>query len=158
MAKNVNRCGKIRAVKIEIDQSGKIENTNRPTVIASSSGKSLIIFPKEKQIVQKYFRKINRGRQFIYWTFAALILILLYNDRIPSDITIDREYPGQEALIKSYLMQLLRFRNHLIDKRLIVFHSVGKKSKAHLFAYQAYQNRKATILVKAQEILKLMKT
>jgi len=49
-------------MRIEIDQSGKIENTAKPTVIAFSGkrDKSLIIFAGEKQKLQNHFRKIGK--------------------------------------------------------------------------------------------------
>ncbi len=49
-------------MRIEIDQSGKIENTNKPKVIAftGDKNKSLIIFAGEKQKLQKHFRRIGK--------------------------------------------------------------------------------------------------
>lgn len=49
-------------MKIEIDQSGRVEYTNKPTVIGFSNhkNKTIIIFATEKQKLQRYFRKINK--------------------------------------------------------------------------------------------------
>ncbi|MCX6810253.1 MAG: hypothetical protein NTY30_00740 [Candidatus Berkelbacteria bacterium] len=51
-------------MKIEIDQSGKIEETGKPTVIAFSNGKSasIIISAKDKKLVQTVFRKIGQPK------------------------------------------------------------------------------------------------
>ena len=58
-------------MKIEIDQSGKIENTNKNTIIAFSDSKfkSIFISAKEKREIQKFFRRIGKPKIFIYKVF-----------------------------------------------------------------------------------------
>ena len=62
-------------MRIEIDQSGKIENTNKNTIIAFSNNKfkSIFISAKDKREIQKFFRRIGKPRIFVYKTFAILI-------------------------------------------------------------------------------------
>lgn len=68
-------------MKIYIDQSGKIENTNQPTIVAFSNGDSgsVLVAAKDKKEIQKYCRLFHRGRIFVYKTFACLIFILKEN-------------------------------------------------------------------------------
>ena len=63
-------------MKVEIDQSGKIENTNRPTVIGFSNSEtgSLILPAKEKKLLNNYFKKCGRPRLFIFLVFSAQIV------------------------------------------------------------------------------------
>ena len=55
-------------MNIAIDQSSKIEYTNKDTVIAYSNHKqkSLIIKAKDKRKVQKMFREAGKPDIFIY--------------------------------------------------------------------------------------------
>lgn len=142
-------------MKIEIDQSGKIENTGKPTVIAFSSkkDKSLIIFAGEKQKLQNHFRKIDKPSSFVYMTFAILICLLIKGERLIDEIVIDREYPGQEVLIKSYLIQFLRKSGRTFDKSKIYFQEIGRKSPAHDYAVRSYRRKSADMKVKSTEIL-----
>lgn len=145
-------------MRVEIDQSGKLEDTNRLTVIALSTGKTIGIIAREKQALQKYFRQINKRRQYIYKTFAILVFLIIKSGEKLDEIVIDREYPGQEPLIKSYLLELLRSVDYPIHKRSIIFRSIGKKSMAHALAYKAFQNKRAQIHVKTKDILKFLQT
>ena len=64
-------------MKIEIDQSGKIENTNKHTYLAFSNHQHFVlkINSVEKRKLQKYFRSIGKSKLFIYLTFASLIIL-----------------------------------------------------------------------------------
>ena len=66
---------------IEIDQSGKIENTSKNTVIAFSNEifGSILVKAKDKREIQKIFRKIGKPRIFVYRLFAILIFLLIKN-------------------------------------------------------------------------------
>lgn len=140
-------------MRIEIDQSGKIEDTNKPTVVGFSNSKhrTVIILSTEKQKLQKYFRQIGKPNVYRYKTFAILISILLKNEHL-SQIIIDTEYVGQDALIKSYLLNLLRKNRKFFDKKDIIFKPIGKKSRAHILAYSAYRLGKADCKVGADDI------
>lgn len=146
-------------MRYQIDQSGKIEKTNRLTVICFSNRKchTLLILAKDKQYLQKIFRKTGKPKMFIIQTFACLVYLLL-KEELPkiNQIIIDREYPGYEGLIKHYLLQLIRqdLRNFPSEK--IEFAEIGRRSFAHLRAYQAYRSKKADRKIKAEDILGLI--
>ncbi|TSC92127.1 MAG: hypothetical protein CEN91_561, partial [Candidatus Berkelbacteria bacterium Licking1014_85] len=103
--------------------------------------------------LQKYFRQKNRRRMFVYWTFAILIYLLIKNERKIRQIIIDTEYIGQDALIKGLLTNLIH-----IDKKTIMFKSIGKKSPAHDLAIKAYRIKRADIRVTAQDIINVLTT
>jgi len=145
----------------EIDQSGKIEQTARPTVIAFSNGRkgSLLILPKEKQIIQKIYRKAGKPRVFIIQVFSALVYLLIEKSKLNKEtvFTIDKEYPKYDSLIKSYIIQLSLKRKRIkILPEQIKFQNIGKKSKAHTVANSAYKKRRSSIKVTSQDVLGLI--
>ncbi len=147
-------------MKIEIDQSGKLENTSRPTVVAYSNHKNgtLVILSAEKKTVQKYFRQIGKPKLYIYLTFIALMFCLVKNHIQKGDqIIIDREYPGYEKFIATKLKQWLKDGSSIKDVT-IVTSQIGKKSRAHDLAWQEFQLRSHQIVKKisAKKIIKII--
>lgn len=141
----------------QIDQSGKIEQTNRLTSIAVANSRILVlkISAVEKQKLIKTLKEFNRPHTtFIYKIFSALIFILLKNERI-SQMVIDREYQGHEASIKEMLIQLFQKAGKKIPE--IHFDYIGKASLAHKAALEAFRGElKPDIVVEAKEVLKLL--
>jgi len=146
------------SMKIEIDQSGKLENTNISTVVGFSNGKckSIIIASREKIRLQKHFRDIDKRMIYIYFTFSAMIYLLIKSERKIEDIIIDTEYPGHEHLIKSYLIQFFTKANKKINKKRIYFRQIGHESNAHNVSITSYRSKRADIRIKAEEIIKLL--
>lgn len=147
-------------MKIEIDQSGKIEDTNKNTIIAFSNKifRSILIKAKDKREIQDMFRKIGKPRMYIYRTFTELIYLLIRNDLNKiKEIVIDKEYPEKEALIKNLLLQRIKGKKSDFLAENISFTGIGKKSKAHLLGYLVYKNRrKADLEIVSKEILKFI--
>jgi len=144
-------------MRIEIDQSGKIENTNRKTVVAFSNSRSgaIVILSKDKKIIQKYFRSIKKPRVFIYVTFVALIYLLVKNVVSAHDqIIIDREYPGYEKLIVKSIKNLLN-----VDGLSIDIAQIDRKSSAHDLAWKELQSRiqKRARKVTCNEVIRVIK-
>lgn len=149
-------------MRIEIDQSGKIENTNRPTVVAYSNKENgvLIILAKDKKSIQKYFRRIGKPKLFIYFTFIALVFCLISKHIKNRDqIVIDREYPGYERFITKTLYQWIE--KHIKVKEITVATSqIGKKSRAHDLAWNELQlkSHKTTERISAEKLIRIIKT
>ncbi len=144
---------------IEIDQSGKIENTNKPTVLAFSNSisKSILISAKDKRTIQTIYRKINQGKTFITKIFSTMIFYLLKSDIKNLDsIIIDREYPGHESDIKSSILDIFNKEKIKIEPGSIKFTSIGKKSNAHKIAHESYISKKSEIKISANEILRIL--
>lgn len=145
---------------IEIDQSGKIENTSKNTIIAFSNNifGSLLITGKDKREIQKIFRRVGKPKVFIYRLFAILIFILIkkHIKRI-DQIIIDLEYPGKSNLIKNYLLQEIKKEQIEFLSGDISFKRIGKKSKAHYIAYGVAIGKKLPDRrVSVKEVLKFI--
>lgn len=137
----------------QIDQSGKVEQTNKDTVVAFSNSKvgAVILSKKEKRHLQEHFRRIGMPSIFVDATFTILIFLLIKN--IPNrKWIVDIEYPGHTKTIEKMYDSL---SNKSID-----FHwkLVGKSSPAHDMAYKVYTGKlKVGKRVTAEEIWKLAK-
>lgn len=123
-------------MRVEIDQSGKIEDTGRNTVLAFSNEiwSAIVIPAKVKRQMQEILRRRGKPKIFVLRTFAAGIVLLIKNyQKQMSDVQIDNEYPGNEMVIKSAIIQMLRDQE--IREPNIYFGRIGKKSMAHHKAY-----------------------
>lgn len=140
-------------MKYQIDQSGKIEQTNLDTIIAlSNSTQYAIVLPKKtKRILQEIFRSEGRPRMFIYDTFSALIIILLLRTKPKIKVVIDKEY-SNEDLIKA---RILEFKKADKIKYVpeFVFGLVGKSSPAHILAAKVANKKiKADLIISLEGI------
>jgi len=145
-------------MKIEIDQSGKIENTNKLTAIAFSNNhqKSLIITAKDKKSVQSIFRRIGQPKIFVYKLFATAVFVLIKDDLKKLDqIIIDKEYLGYEKIIKKFILEIAEHNNKKIDGSNIHFHSIGKKSQAHKIALRAFQTKRSDIKLTSKDFFEI---
>lgn len=120
---------------VQVDQSGKIGDTKVPTVLAFSNAESYaILIPAtvKRSCLQK-LRQRGKSGTTLYLRLFATGLYLLLKDHIQSLvlITIDVEYPGHDAAIKLYLLNLLRRAGITGSARKIRFQHIGKKSGAH---------------------------
>jgi hypothetical protein len=135
-------------MRIEIDQSGKIEKTNKITVVAFSNTerRSISITGKDKRLIQTLYRKKGQPKIFRYKLFAVLIFALIKDVIKPSDlIIIDREYLGYEKLIQEFILEIAKKKGVKIYKENVKFHLIGKKSRAHDKAVSSFRSKKADI-------------
>ncbi|MDL1912344.1 hypothetical protein FBQ81_16900 [Chloroflexi bacterium CFX6] len=145
-------------MKVEVDQSGKIGDTKVPTVLAFSNGrKYAVLIPAtvKRKIIEK-LRHQGRSGRFLYSKLFAVGLYLLLKDHIRQlkEIVIDVEYPGWNAEIKLYLLNMLRRRDIEFDPSRIHFHTIGKKSNAHTKAIAVYKKvEKADKTITMEEIV-----
>ncbi len=88
-------------MKVEIDQSGKVEQTNKNTILCLSNDNwdAIIIKAKTKRQLQEIFRRHGQIRNFIIFTFSSLLAILIKRNLHLGKITIDQEYFGKEKII-----------------------------------------------------------
>jgi len=144
-------------MKIEIDQSGKIEKTNKHTYLAFSNRQHFVlkISSSEKRKLQRYFRAIGKSRLFIYITFASLVVLLLKNLKPRRGlIVIDIEYPGRSNQIKNFI----KIFNPDFSIEDISFHQIGKRSRAHFLAHgTAIRKLNPDLVVDAKQVLKVIK-
>ena len=145
---------------IEIDQSGKIENTNKLTVLGFSNSKShsVIILAKDKKYIQNIFRKIGQPKIFVYKLFSIGIYFLIKDNVKSLDrVVIDREYPGYENLIKQMIKEIFEYNKITFDSKIIHFSEIGKKSNAHHVSHKAFISRRANKVLKLSQILKYVR-
>ena len=67
-------------MKVEIDQSGKVEETEHDTILATSKGNTVKITARTKRRLQETFRKIGRPRNFVIYIFAVSVFELIHKD------------------------------------------------------------------------------
>lgn len=145
----------------EIDQSGKIEWTQKPTVVALSNKTqfTILISAKEKRKLQVSLRsrtpKRNITKQRIR-TFAILVFLLLKESpELRENVIIDVEYTGYDQQIKTHIINLFRKYDRPIDPDKISFRLIGKKSKAHQLAIETFRKRrKPDLIIVAEDILR----
>lgn len=145
-------------MRIEIDQSGKIEYTDKNTVLAFSDGKqkSILFKSKNKRKIQKVFKGANRPGIFVYKLFAILLYLLIKDDssKIQS-MVVDIEYTGKENLIKTFLKRVLIKSNNKFNISNISFRQVGRKSRCHKIAIEVYRKkRKPSKEISLEEVMK----
>ncbi len=143
-------------MKCYIDQSGKVENTSKLTIVAYANGKarSLKISAVEKRKLLSVMKKLDGlSATYIYKTFAALIFLLIKGERI-SEIVVDKEYPGHEGVIKNILKNL--FEKGKLTFPEVGFSQITKKSPAHKIAINVYRGKsKPDLIVRSEDVLRV---
>ncbi len=149
-------------MRIEIDQSWKIEKTNKPTVIAFSNSQtegSVLVFQEVKKLAFAYLEeRFGRDKINIIRIFAAGIVILLkaYNLKTVS-LVVDREYPGYEHALQSLIVDYGKKLEFMLDAEDISIREIGKKSEAHWLAYDVFAGKKkAGRVINLHELLKVL--
>lgn len=124
---------------IEVDQSVKIEQTSSDTILAYSDSKQFAIsIPAQvKREALVYLRSRGWfGRRAVLPCFAAGLFLLLKDIAGQVTlITIDQEYQGHEADIKTMLLRHMRKIGLELSPDVIRFERLGKKSRAHKRAW-----------------------
>ena len=144
--------------KFQIDQSGKIEQTNKNTVLCLSNDEwdAVLIKARSKRQIQEIFRRNGQIRNYVIFTFSAGLSLLIKRNLEIQRIIIDREYYGKEAVIKEVLLKMLSRRK--VPE--IVFENIGRKTQAHNRAYLIYSKKlksKRLLLLRVEEILREIK-
>ena len=147
-------------MRYQIDQSGKIEQTSKITVIAISNSKqaSIILKAKDKRDLQNIYRQAGKPKVFAIQVFSALTYLLLEKAKIEIGMVyIDKEYPGHESIIQSYITQLIKKRGKInLEPENIRFTLVGKTSNVHLYGYKKFKQNKADFKVTKEDILAMI--
>lgn len=120
-----------------IDQSGKIEQTDKQTVLSCVNDEvsAVILSAKDKRRLQEYFRKQGQPRLFIVAVFTICLYYLLKSKK-NCTVKIDKEYEGQTEVIFKILNNLLKNKNISV-----VWANLGKNSKAHDIAYKIFKEK-----------------
>ena len=131
-------------MRIEINQSNKVEQTNKDTIIGVSNKKSftILISRKIKRKLQEEFRKQGKPRLFTYRTFVAGIVLAFKYGQIKnvSQIIIDQEYCGKERILKGMFLEM--WSRFFTEAPEVSFEKIGKKSNVHGVCYKAMKKGK----------------
>lgn len=139
----------------QIDQSGKIEQTSLDTIVALSNSKKycVVLRRRIKRLLQEEFRLRKKPRMFIFDTFCALLAIILLKVRPTAPVFVDKEYFGNEDLIKARILEFISKLSSSSYISEIEFTLVGKSSPAHLLAARVGNKEiKADKIVTLEEI------
>ncbi len=137
-------------MSIQIDQSGKIEDTAHKTILAFSNGSknAVILSARDKRKLQKMFRDLGAPRLFIEYVFAALLVILLRSCKARV-VTVDLEYPKSNRIIESLIKPFTDIE--------VRWSYIGKSSPAHDVAYKVFTDKlKIGQRVSIAEIIKIV--
>jgi len=141
----------------QVDQSGKIEATNKNTILCLSNDKwiAVKIEAKTKRQLQEIFRRNGQPRNFVLFTFSAGQSILFDRSQHVSRVIVDREYYGKEGIIKKLIHEMLAQRERSLE---IHFDNLGKKALAHHRAYAVAVGRlEESYTVGSKELLDKIK-
>jgi len=144
-------------VKIQIDQSGKIEQTNKATVLCLSNKTwdTVFIKARTKRQIQEIFRRNGQTKNFVIFTFSACLSLLIKRNLKHNQIFIDKEYYGKDAIIKEILLEMLKQNKQIPE---IHFANIGRQVKAHTRAYLTFtKKQKYKCLLSLKEILTAIK-
>ncbi|OGM31224.1 hypothetical protein A2630_04340 [Candidatus Woesebacteria bacterium RIFCSPHIGHO2_01_FULL_44_10] len=147
-------------MRVEVDQSGRNDQTNKKTVLALANGIgfSIAISAREKRKVAAALklRKSDWSTALTNIFVFSTLLYLLLKERIGkiTEAIVDVEYPGKETIIKDRVMLICRKHGIAVQKDQFVFKHVGKKSLAHKLAYRVYKGIiKPGKTISAEEVL-----
>lgn len=152
-------------MRVEVDLSGRIENTKTKTVIAYSNGekRALTISAVEKRRLIRLFRELKISPKFFYLEIFCALIFLLFKKHFfkISAMIFDQEYIGLENEIKLRLIKIAKKHGVKLDKEKISFTRVGKKSPAHILAIDIFRKKRETDeelgrKVTAREIFRLI--
>lgn len=145
-------------MRVEVDQSGKIGDTKVPTVLAFSNEESYaILIPAKvkRECVQRLREQGRTGKTFYMRIFAIGLFFLLKDHALGADqIALDVEYPGRNAEVKLYLLNMLWRAGIDVEPEKIQFQQIGKKSPAHKKALDVFSGAaKPDRIIGFEEIL-----
>ncbi len=138
-------------MQIEVDQSGKVDQTSLDTVIALTNGirYTLLFKKRDKRVVEKEFRKRKLQKIFMVIIFANLVAFVIKNSKSKKSVLIDTEYTGHNKFIEKIIQERLGNKCPKIK-----FGFVGKESKSDELAKKVARKKiKPDYIITASEVL-----
>jgi hypothetical protein len=144
---------------VEVDQSGRIEMSGETTIAVSNDLTVTVrVTARVKQKVRETL--LERGvkpKMLMIRMFVGAILLAI-RDHLGeiSTLTIDEEYTGYEAVIKSLLLDRIRSLRFEFTRDDIVITRIGKNSPAHRAAIRVTRRQvTADKMPSAEELLEV---
>ncbi len=133
-------------MRVEVDQSGKIEQTDGDTILAFANGASgsLLIRATVKRQCLQALRRRGIGTKMITLRLFSTGLFLLLRKVLKEGalVMIDTEYIGREGDIKGMLLRMARRDNLKLGPDQIRFGQIGRKSPAHTKGIEVFRGKK----------------
>ncbi|MFH1353919.1 MAG: hypothetical protein ABIH36_01400 [bacterium] len=145
-------------MRVEVDQSIKIEQMSRDTIIGLSNDiQYVVVLPSRvKRKLQEDFRLIGRPKLFRYRVFMAGVVLLLRYAGVGDKLSIrlDREYAGKERAFVSMFLEMWSRGDGVVPP--FEISEIGKSSSAHNVCFQVLRGkRKANRVLTYGEIKRL---
>lgn len=129
---------------VEVDQSGRVEDTRHQTVLAFSNNvqRHLAIGAVAKRELFAAFRNKHKSKKILGIKIFSVLLSLLLEKFLKSAqfIMVDQEYVGYENLIKSYFYPMAISMGVKISSDKIRLGRIGKKPSARKSAIHVFRN------------------
>jgi len=142
---------------VDVDQSGKIEETSQDTVLAFSDGITFtVLIPAtvKRNCIRALRFQGTPGKLFYLRLFSIGLFFLLkgHIDKI-DQVYIDIEYLGNEGKIKDYVVNLLLRAGYAVDYHQIQFRRVGKLAAHNLALGTLRKELKPNLILNTKDIL-----
>lgn len=136
--------------RFQIDQSGRVEELNRPTAIAIANEEQTYTSRLSTRLWE-YHRKKGKTKSFGPKIFDAAVLITTaYSQFRIHELIIDLEYPGYDKTTIKALQQAF-------PETEVYIQSIGKKSPAHYAAYGVFlQKKEPDLHISARRLLAII--
>lgn len=145
-------------MRIEVDQSGKVERLSHDIVIAASNKEQYCIKIPRK-VKRNIFDYKDKIKQIKYKLFCIRVYFcikkFLHGNNL---IIIDDEYHGKNKLIRDILISYIKIEYGEFDGDLIRINLIGKNSNAHHIAIETFRGEhKPNEILNEKEIWGLLK-
>jgi len=145
---------------VEVDQSIKVEDPGDTFLAFSDSISYAIQIPfsvKQKglQALRNQGKPKKRAKLLL---FAACVFLLLegHLEQLQR-VTVDNEYDGRQADIKSFLVEYIKKKDPTFEAERIEIRAIGKRSPAdHLAGAVRRGKREADRVITARELLSVV--
>ena len=126
-------------MRVEVDMSGKIEQTEMNTVVAFRNKEQFTVLLQRK-IKTEFLTKYRSKYKDVHYRLFAILIYYCIKDYLSKIqlVIIDNEYEGREEDVKRNLLRLIWKTHPNFDKKLITISRIGKKSNTHRVAYQTF--------------------
>ena len=120
---------------VEVDQSGRIEEFARDTIVAVSDGFTctvLLTAELKTDLRAALTKRGVRSKLIPVRIFVAAIMLAIYEHRHTiAFLVIDQEYTGYDNELRSLVVDRMRALGAKIDPNTVWVSRIGKKSPAH---------------------------
>src|SRR5262245_14904042 len=130
-------------MQVEVDQSGRIDNTQVATVLAfSNSVQHTVLIPatvKRNCILQLKKQGFYTSNSYLQFFTVGLYFLLRDHISTVQQVVIDVEFFSKDNYIKEHLLNLFARQRRKVNPDKISFGYIGKKSPAHFLSLQTFR-------------------